>query len=91
MKTNPIQGHAEGAQLPVALLPGTAGQPPLQLTITGTEEELRHYLDATRLSSVLWELDQQCRGKINHGHTFSSVEEALAWVRDEIGEATNER
>jgi len=36
--------------------------------------------------SCLWELDQQCRNYVKHGHEFKSAEEVLAWIREFINE-----
>ena len=50
------------------------------------EEEHRLAVSGGRYHSALWHVDQQCRGWIKYGHTFQSVEEALAAVRQLIAD-----
>ena len=59
---------------------------PLTLTITGTEYEIRSYLDGPRLDCTIEDFDRDIRAKLKHGHTFSTADEALAWVRRELAD-----
>jgi len=62
----------------------SAPPPPFTLTVTGSEEEIRQYLDAPRLASGIELLDELLRRKIKYGHGFKTANEAMQFVRDEL-------
>lgn len=74
---SPIHAHSAAHYAP--------SPPPLQLTITGSEDDLRMYLNAPHVQSVIWELDQKCRGFIKHANApFNEPDEVLEWVREQL-------
>ena len=65
---------------------------PLSLTITGTEAEVRQYLDGPRLACELTELDELVRGWVKYGHHgFKDINAALGEVRVRLGEMGREK
>lgn len=60
--------------------------PPLTLTITGTEDEIRDYLDGGRHRAMGVDLREAVRLRIKHGHRFNTPDEVLEWVADELAE-----
>jgi len=64
----------------------SAPSPPLTLTIHGSDEEIRQYLDGPRLDCVVEDLDAELREKLKYGHTFQTADEAMEWVRVELAE-----
>lgn len=45
------------------------------------EEEHLLAVNGARYHSALWNIDQQCRSWLKHGHSFESAEQALEAVR----------
>jgi hypothetical protein len=59
---------------------------PVTLTLTGTEHEIRSYLGGLGLARAVEDFDQDVRAKLKHGHTFSTADDALVWVRAELAD-----
>lgn len=59
---------------------------PLTLTITGTEAEIRSYLDGRRLACIVEDIDEAIVAKLKHGYSFSTPAEELEWVRAELAD-----
>lgn len=55
-------------------------QTKLELKITGSEEELRGYLNAAKAAVILSDINIQCQRFLKEGHRFSNADEALLWV-----------
>ena len=49
--------------------------------------ELDMALNGDLYHTIIFNLDNKCRGWVKHGHSFKSIEEALWAVRDEISES----
>jgi len=64
----------------------SAPSPPLTLTIHGSDEEIRQYLDGPRLARGIALLDELLRRKIKYGHGYKTANEAMQFVRDELAE-----
>lgn len=58
----------------------------LTLTIVGSEEEIRGYLDGANYRSTVLELREAILQRFKHGHGFNTPEEALGWVEDMLAE-----
>ena len=56
----------------------------LTLTITGTEDDLREYLDGPIYQAAVQDLLESIRQRLKHGHSFKDAEEALEWAQWEL-------
>jgi hypothetical protein len=54
--------------------------PPITITITGTEDEIRSYLDGPRLARAVEDIDEAIRVKMEHGNFLGGHDE-LTWVQ----------
>ena len=57
------------------------------------EETTEHYnaVHGHEFAAALWELDQQFRSWLKHGHTFESVDQTIEFIRDELRNELNSR
>ena len=58
----------------------------LRFTLPEEDNEHRKAINGSRFASVLWNVDQECRGWIKYGHKFDDVNAALDAVRTAIRE-----
>ena len=61
-------------------------RPPLTLTLTGSEEEIRAYLDGPRLASLIHDLDEDLRREMKDGNSFKNAKQAFGYVRELLAE-----
>ena len=56
------------------------------LKFTLPEESNEHLLaiNASKFYGALWDIDQEARGFLKHGHKFKSADEVLEWLREQI-------
>lgn len=56
----------------------------LTFNLPEEEPEYKTVVNASKLFSCLWDIDQQTRSYLKHGHPFKTADEAIENIREMI-------